>query len=92
VLLISSIRTMVFSYSKVLPNPWEKAASATIIIYQSLVQFLRRRHENSKYDISSYTSKQSIEVQSSISNSARISNYSEGFQRQFAGKTTFISV
>ena len=91
-LLISSIRTMVFSYSKVLPNPWEKTASATIIIYQSLVQFLRSRHENSKYDISSYTPKQSIEVQSSISNSARISNYSEGFQRQFAGKTTFISV
>ena len=86
VLLISSIRTtMVFSYSKVLPNPWENTASATIIIYQSLVQFLRSRHENSKY-----TSKQSIEVQSSISNSARISNYSKGFQRQFAGKTTFI--
>ena len=33
VLVISSIRTtMVFSYSKVLPNPWEKTASATIII------------------------------------------------------------
>ena len=46
--------------------------------YQSLVQFLRSRHENSKDDISSYTSKQSIEVES---NSARISNYSEGFQR-----------
>ena len=38
------------------------------------------------------TSKQSIEVQSSNSNSARISNYSKGFRRQFAGKTTFISV
>ena len=35
--IISSIRTtMVFSYSKVLPNPWEKTASATIIVYQSL--------------------------------------------------------
>ena len=72
VLLISSIRTMVFSYSKVLPNPWEKTASATIIIYQSLEQFLRSRHENPKYDISSYTSKQSIEVRSSISNSATV--------------------
>ena len=81
VLLISSIRTtMVFSYSKVLPNPWEKTASATIIVYQSLAQFLHSRHENSKYDISSYASKQSIEVQS-ISNSARSSNYSKGFQR-----------
>ena len=74
VLLISSIRTtMVFSYSKVLPNPWENTALATIIIYQSLVQFLHSRHENS-----TYTSKHSIEAQSSISNSARISNYSKG--------------
>ena len=39
--------------SKVLPNPWGKTASATIIICQPLVQFLRGRHENSKYDISS---------------------------------------
>ena len=38
------------------------------------------------------TSKQSIEVQSLISNSARISYYSKGFRRQFARKTTFISV
>ena len=61
VLLISLIRTtMVFSYSKVLPNPWEKTPSATIIIYQSLVQFLRSRHESSKYDISSYASKHSL--------------------------------
>ena len=85
---------MAFSYSKVLANPWEKTASATIIIYQSLVEFLRSRHENSKYDISSLvnTSKQSIGVQSSISNSARISEYSKGCRRQFAGNTTVISV
>ena len=44
---------MVFSYSKVLPNPWGKTVSATIIIYPSLVQLLCGRHENSKYDISS---------------------------------------